>query len=118
MSSATGDTLLDAGRKIRSHAGKSLIFQHNKLFIVGENAARHSLYEVMDFLTRKREFRAAAYPIITKGQASDKLTFGTESKDMVPNELLGQIRNNKLMGQSISLTIKDFVNLYSNPNRG
>jgi spore germination protein KC len=118
ISSETGSTLLEAGKKMRSHAGKNAIFQHNKFFIVGEDAARNSLYEVIDYLTRKREFRITSFPIITKGLASDKLKLKPESGDMVSNDLLGQIRNNKLLGQSAPIILKDFVNLFPNPNRG
>ncbi|MCK9858678.1 Ger(x)C family spore germination protein [Paenibacillus sp. ATY16] len=118
VSSATGTTPLDAARKMRSRVGKNLIFQHNKFFIISESAARHALYEVVDYLSRKREFRLTAYPIIAPGQASDKLKLGTESGDMLPNDLLGQVRNNKLSGQEVALTIKDFVDLFENPNRG
>ncbi|MBA2939628.1 Ger(x)C family spore germination protein [Paenibacillus sp. CGMCC 1.16610] len=118
ISSETGSTLLEAGKKMRSHAGKNAIYQHNKFFIVGEDAARYSLYEVVDYLTRKREFRITSFPIITKGLASDKLKLKPESGDMVSNDLLGQIRNNKLLGQSAPILLKDFVNLFSNPYRG
>ncbi|MCM3629103.1 Ger(x)C family spore germination protein [Paenibacillus glycanilyticus] len=118
ISSASGKTPLDAARKMRSRVGKNLIFQHNKFFIISESAAKLSLYEVMDYLTRKREFRISAYPIIAPGQASDILKLSTESGDMLPNDLLGQVRNNKLSGQIKPLTIKDFVDLFENPNRG
>lgn len=118
ISSETGSTLLEAGKKMRSHAGKNVIFQHNKFFIVGEDAARHSLYEVVDYLTRKREFRITSFLIITKGLASDKIKLKTESGDMISNDLLGQIRNNKLLGQSAPIILKDFVNLFPNPYRG
>jgi spore germination protein KC len=118
ITSETGSTLLEAGKKMRAHAGKNVIFQHNKFFIIGEDAARYSLYEVVDYLTRKREFRITSYPIITKGQASSKLKFKTESGDIISDDLLGQIRNNKLLGESSPLILKDFVNLYSNPHRG
>ncbi|REE91644.1 Ger(x)C family germination protein [Paenibacillus taihuensis] len=118
VSSATGKTPLDAARKMRSRVGKNLIFQHNKFFIISESAAKHSLFEVMDYLSRKREFRLTAYPIIVQGQASDKLKLGTESGDMLSNDLLGQVRNNKLSGQDVALTIKDFVDLFENPTRG
>ncbi|WP_127493696.1 Ger(x)C family spore germination protein [Paenibacillus glycanilyticus] len=118
VSSATGKTPLDAARKMRSRVGKNLIFQHNKFFIISESAAKHSLFEVMDYLSRKREFRLTAYPIIVPGQASDKLKLGTESGDMLSNDLLGQVRNNKLSGQDVALTIKDFVDLFENPTRG
>ncbi|MBP3965054.1 Ger(x)C family spore germination protein [Paenibacillus lignilyticus] len=118
ISSATGKTPLDAARKMRSRVGKNLIFQHNKFFIVSESAAKHSLYEVVDYLTRKREFRITAYPIIAPGQALDKLMLATESGDLLPNDLLGQVRNNKLSGQVVTLTLKDFVDLFENPNRG
>ncbi|SDW10055.1 Ger(x)C family spore germination protein [Paenibacillus sp. CF384] len=118
VSSATGATPLDAARKMRSRVGKKLIFQHNKFFIISESAARYALFEVVDYLSRKREFRITAYPIIVHGKASDKLKLGTESGDMLPNDLLGQVRNNKLSGQEVALTIKDFVDLFENPNRG
>jgi Ger(x)C family germination protein len=118
ITSETGSTLLEAGKKMRAHAGKNVIFQHNKFFIVGEDAARYSLYEVVEYLTRKREFRITSYPIITKGQASSKLRLKTESGDIISNDLLGQIRNNKLLGQSSPIIIKDFADLFSNPYRG
>jgi len=118
ITSETGSTLLEAGKKMRSHAGKNVIFQHNKFFIVGEDAARYSLYGVLDYLTRKREFRVTSFLIISKGQASDKLKLKTESGDIISNDLLGQIRNNKLLGHSSPIIIKDFVNLFQNPYRG
>ncbi|OAS21538.1 Ger(x)C family spore germination protein [Paenibacillus oryzisoli] len=118
ITSETGSTLLEAGKKMRAHAGKNVIFQHNKFFIIGEDAARYSLYEVVDYLTRKREFRITSFPIITKGQASSKLRLKSESGDIISNDLLGQIRNNKLLGQSSPLILKDFVNFFSDPYRG
>ncbi|MBO7744446.1 Ger(x)C family spore germination protein [Paenibacillus sp. MWE-103] len=118
VSSANGKTPLDAARKLRASVGKNLIFQHNKFFMISESAAKHSLYEVVDYLSRKREFRLTAYPIVTPGKASDKLELGTESGDILPNDLLGQVRNNKLSGQVVAITIKDFVDLFQNPNRG
>ncbi|MFC4807855.1 Ger(x)C family spore germination protein [Paenibacillus sp. GCM10023250] len=118
VASATGKSIYDAARNLRSHAGKVLIWQHDKFFLVGENAARHSLYEVVDFLTRSRDIRLTSYLIIGDGNAADLMRSRSESGDLISNEIVGKIKNELFWGKSMTLTIKDIASDYMSPYRG
>ncbi|OAS15083.1 Ger(x)C family spore germination protein [Paenibacillus oryzisoli] len=116
--SATGSSVLDSARNLRSHAGKTLIWQHNKFILIGENAARHSLYEILDFITRNRQVRLTSYLFINDGEAASILNMKSETGDLLFNDLLGKIRNEKEWGKSINQIIQDVANWSINPYRG
>ncbi|MFD0697978.1 Ger(x)C family spore germination protein [Paenibacillus sp. GCM10027628] len=118
VASAAGNSILDAAKNLRSQAGKALIWQHNKFFVIGEKAARQSIYEIVDFLSRNREVRITSYLMVSEGEAADKLKVKSRSGDFISNELLGKIRNEKDWGKSISLTVKDVVNCFPHQHRG
>ncbi|REE68089.1 Ger(x)C family germination protein [Paenibacillus taihuensis] len=118
IASASGKSIFEAARNLRSRAGKILVWQHDKFFLIGESAARRSFYEVVDFLTRTREIRLSSFLIVGEGPALELMRMRAETGDLVSNEILGRIKNEQLWGKSLSITIKDVVNYYTNPYRG
>lgn len=118
VNSATGDSILEAARNLRSRTGKSLVWQHNKFFIVGEAAARHSLYDVVDFLTRNRQIRITGHILVSEGKAEDLLNIKSNISELTSNILLGIVRNEKEWGKSYSLMIHKVANRYASPYRG
>ncbi|KRE64763.1 Ger(x)C family spore germination protein [Paenibacillus sp. Soil750] len=118
VASATGISILDSAKNLRSRAGKTLTWQHNKYILVGENAARHSLYEILDFITRNRQVRLTSYLFINDGNAADVLNLKSETGDLLFNDLQGKVRNEKEWGKSISQIIQDVANWSINPYRG
>ncbi|NBD23208.1 Ger(x)C family spore germination protein [Paenibacillus glycinis] len=118
IASASGKTILEAARNLRSRAGKILVWQHDKFFLIGEGAARNSLYEVVDFLSRNRDIRLSGYLVVSQGTASDLMRIKSETGDLISNETVGRIKNEQLWGKSLSLTIKDVADYYGNPYRG
>ncbi|MDQ0874663.1 spore germination protein KC [Paenibacillus sp. V4I3] len=118
VDSAVGDSIVDAARNLRNRVGKSLVWQHNKFFIVGEAAARHSLYDVVDFLTRNRQIRITGHLLVSEGKAEDLLKRKTNISELTSNVLLGIVRNEKEWGKSYSLMIHKVADRYTNPYRG
>ncbi len=116
--SVTGKSVIDTGRNLRGRLGKTLIFQHNKFVLIGEEAATHSFYEIMDFLMRNRQIRLTSYLVVTEGQASDKLKVRTQSGDLLSNDLFGKVRNEKEWGKSMTQSIQMVANWYTDPCRG
>jgi spore germination protein KC len=118
VASAQGTSIMDASRNLRSRAGKTLDWQHDKFFIIGQEAATHALYEIIDYMTRSREIRISSYIIVSEGNAADKLAVKSETNDLIANDFLGRTTNQHLWGKSISLMVKDVSNLFANPYRG
>ncbi|QHW32871.1 Ger(x)C family spore germination protein [Paenibacillus rhizovicinus] len=118
IASASGKSIFEAARNLRSRAGKILVWQHDKFFLLGESAARRSIYEVVDFLTRTRDIRLSSFLIVSEGKATELMRTKAETGDLISNEMLGRINNEQLWGKSLSITIKDIANYYPDPYRG
>jgi Ger(x)C family germination protein len=116
--SANGVSIMDAARNLRSRAGKTLVWQHDKFFIIGQDAATHAFYDIVDFLTRNRDLRISGYILVSEGKAADKLAVKSDTNDLVANDFLGITANQYLWGKSVSLMVKDVSNMVSNPYRG
>ncbi|SFB60678.1 germination protein, Ger(x)C family [Cohnella sp. OV330] len=116
--SASGSSLLETARNLRGLVGNRMIWQHNKFALIGEEAARHSFYGIMDFLMRNRQVRLSSYLIVSEGKASDKLNVRSASGDLLSNDLLGKVRNEKEWGKSIMLSIQEVANWQPDPYRG
>ncbi|MBA2939769.1 Ger(x)C family spore germination protein [Paenibacillus sp. CGMCC 1.16610] len=118
VATSSGKSIFEAARNLRSRAGKVLVWQHDKFFLIGESAARNSIYEIVDFMTRTRDIRLSSYVIISQGNASEMMRTKAETQDLISNEMVGKIKNEHLWGKSLSITVKDLVNYYTNPYRG
>lgn len=118
VASAQGTSIMDASRNLRSRAGKTLDWQHDKFFIIGQEAATHALYEIIDYMTRSREIRISSHIIVSEGKAADMLAVKSETNELIANNFLGRTTNQHLWGKSVSLLVKDVSNLISNPYRG
>lgn len=116
--SAKGDSILEASKNLRSRSGRILIWQHNKFVLVGETAARRAFFEIVDFLNRNRQIRMTSYLLVSEGKAIDKLNDNVETEDLLSNDLLGKVRNEKEWGKSVSQILQDIANWYPNPYRG
>lgn len=115
---ASGRSILEAAKSLRSYAGKQLVWQHNKFLVVGEEAGKERFYDIMDFASRNREVRLTSFLLISDGKALDKLKMRIESGELLSNDLLGKIHNVKEWGQAVSQRIQDIVNWSSDPYRG
>ncbi|CAI6084985.1 Ger(x)C family spore germination protein [Cohnella sp. JJ-181] len=115
---SNGGSILESARNLKSQAGKTLIWVHNKFIIVGEEAARHSFSEIMDFLTRNRQIRMSSYLIVSEGKAADQLRAKVGTGDMLSNDLLGKIRNENAWGKNVAIPLHDIADRYGSPDRG
>ncbi|MDG0808963.1 Ger(x)C family spore germination protein [Cohnella rhizosphaerae] len=116
--STSGASILETARNLRGLVGNRMIWQHNKFALIGEEAARHSFYGIMDFLMRNRQVRLSSYLIVSEGKAADKLNVKVASGDLLSNDLLGKVRNEKEWGKSIMLSVHEIANWYPSPYRG
>ncbi len=67
VSSAIGDTLLDAVREINSHLPKRLFWNYLQAIIISEDLARVGVEQYLDILFRNIRNRKNAWVFITKG---------------------------------------------------
>lgn len=72
--SSSAKTVFEAMRDMASKTGRKLFFGHSQVLIIGEEAARDGLENILDFFNRDPEIRRRAFIAVVKGKAGDYLT--------------------------------------------
>jgi spore germination protein KC len=71
--SETGETIMDAARQLQTKLPRSIFWHHNIILVVGEEMAKQSLHEAVDFFTCSPEGRETMNVMVTRGKAEELL---------------------------------------------
>lgn len=87
VSSAEGDTVLDAFRNLGSISPKRPYLPHNRFYLFGESLLREiGILPVIDFLSRNSEPRLTAQIVVAKGATARDLLQAEFSDTAMPSE--------------------------------
>jgi len=70
---STGDTVFDAVRNFTMKSSRKILFPHNQVIIVGEEAARAGMQPLLDLFVRDHESRSRVWILVARGKAGDIL---------------------------------------------
>ncbi len=113
IGSATGKNLADAAKNLRSTAVKRLSWLHNSIIIIGEDAAKSKMEDVIDFFARNREIRFSSHVLVAGGRACDMLQTPASLQRDLYTEMEGMIRNIDDWSKSYVANAKEFLVSYS-----
>lgn len=105
--SETGETVMDASRRLQEKMPRRVFFSHSRNLIIGENVAKDGIYPIVDFFSRAREARLRGYILFCKGEAADLLK-AAPTLERYSSEA---IREMEKEGVGISITQKDFIDM-------
>jgi len=95
IGTATGKTFADAKRNLSEVATKNLAWSHNKLIIIGESLAKKGIGDIINYLSRSKEFRYENKILITPTTAYDILTTPADIEKNLVSEIEGIVNNIK-----------------------
>lgn len=106
---STGETVFDAIRDASLKATRKLFFPHNKVIIIGEEAARTGVIPLLDFLRRDPEVRRLSYIFIAQGKAKPLLK-GVHEQANIPSQAIeGLAKATKSSSKLPNRNLKDFL---------
>ncbi|MDF9408402.1 MAG: Spore germination protein B3 precursor [Pelotomaculum sp. PtaB.Bin013] len=103
--SGTGETVLDAQRKLANRISRHIYWAHNVILVFGEEAARCGIRRYMDFFSRAPQPRETIWVMVAKGEAKDILETYSELEKTSAQDI-GYLARAKT-GYSVNL--KDFL---------
>jgi spore germination protein KC len=109
--SETGNSVMEAVRKVSAKISRKLYFSHNQILVIGEDMARRGIGQAFEFIERDHEIRTDFYVLVAKGaQASDVLTITTPIEKIPANKIRDNIDNmEENLGIAYGVTVKDLV---------
>ncbi|MDZ5470162.1 Ger(x)C family spore germination protein [Bacillus sp. 31A1R] len=81
-------TISHAVRKMKSEIDKELDFAHAKVIILGEDVVDENLYDIIDWLARRRDIQKIAWITMAKGTAEDILKARPKSERLASEALI------------------------------
>jgi len=115
--SAIDKTTFEALRKLNTLAPRKIYTSHLRVLVIGERLARHGLNDVLDGVSRDREFRSDFYLIVAKGTtAKNVLSILTPMEKIPANKMfitLGQ--SHKYWAPTVKVQLDDFMSDEANP---
>ncbi|MEH7116708.1 Ger(x)C family spore germination protein [Neobacillus vireti] len=105
--SETGESMMDALRRLQEKLPRRIFFSHNRILIIGEKAAKDGVYQILDYISRVREARMRSFILFSKGEAAPILRL-TPVIERYSSEA---IREEEKAGVGVKIMIKDFFNM-------
>ena len=86
--SAEGATVGEALRKLVTKSGNEPMFAHNRVIVIGEEAANRDLSDILDFFERNYDSRASQLLCIAKNTTGESVIRAKVPMDTVKSEIL------------------------------
>jgi spore germination protein KC len=109
-----GKTVFDALSNIVGQTGENLLYSHNFLVIIGEEAAKNGVNDIFDFLVRHHEIKPSVSVFCAKGKASEVFKAKSGGKDVTSRDIQDLSKTDALDAGEIGSNILKFVGALKN----
>lgn len=114
MCSATGATFYAAVSKLQQAIMNKLFYGYLNTLIIGEEAAKYKMLDIMELHNRTPVIRNSANIIITKGKAIDILSIVNPSNpEPIATQIIKQLKTSAASDGAYPVTIQDFIAMLS-----
>ncbi|AKL94683.1 spore germination protein KC [Clostridium aceticum] len=114
--SITDNTIFGALSKLRDRTSKYLFWGYLKVIVVGEEAAKHIMVDLIEFFNRTPAIRDTTYLVIASGKAEDTInTFDVNHPIPSSEQIYNSIVLSKDTGVIFPVSIQDFTAMLAVP---
>lgn len=101
--SETGDTVLDARKKLEQKVPRRVYWGHNSVLVVGKEMAQQDIRQAIDFFTRSTIVRETMWVVTARGKASELLNSHSQLETSSAQSVDKMIKS----GVGVQLNLKD-----------
>lgn len=111
---ARGETFFDAIRKGAVRSSRRLYYGHNKVIVIGEEAAKEGVGPLLDLAGRDPELRPGVWVFIAKGVTAEEIIKAKSEQGPIPALVLdGLAKLNRASSYNAVIHIEDFLSMVS-----
>lgn len=112
---STGETIFDALRNSTKKIERRPYFAHNRIVIIGEEAAQEGIAPLLDLYLRDPELRERVFVLIARGKASDILK-GEHPQEKIPAKAIEGLAKSRMATSFLpEVTLYDLGKVLVNP---
>ncbi|WP_183184285.1 Ger(x)C family spore germination protein [Anoxybacteroides voinovskiense] len=112
---STGDTLVEASRKVSKKVSRITYYAHTNLVVIGEQLAREGIKEIFDAIERNPQFRTTASVVIARKQTAEQLLSVLTPIDKIPaNQMIKTLEMTETVwGENLNVHAGEIIEDFS-----
>ncbi len=108
----SGDTVSSALNKVTLEIGKSIVFSHNKVIVLSEDAINTGINSVMDFFLREYRNRSNVSVVVASDcKAADVIEADQGNVSFPARELETLLESGRINGYTTDITVSDLAEM-------
>ena len=105
---ASGSTIAEALSEIQQTTRKRLFFSYLGVVVIGEDAAKYIMTDILDFFDRTSEIRTSTYTVVTPGKAETVLSTYNSNASAASGKIIHDMIDQAInSGKAFPVTIQD-----------
>ena len=114
--SATDKTTYDALSTLQQVVSKKLFYGYLKVYVIGEEAAKYNLLDIIELIDRTSAIRTSSYIAFTSGKAEDAIaTSDATMAGSSSEEIFNSIKISSSTGAAYTVSLQDFARMLAVP---
>lgn len=98
--SGVGATIELAIQQASFTISRRIYLSHNEVLLLGEEAARHGLHDILDFILRSSQMRLTNFLLVVPGMAHEALHVKERLEGGITDEILGLVRQAQVSSEA------------------
>ena len=107
---AKGETVLEAVRNVSSQNGKIPLYFHDLTVVLGEEAAKYGLSQMLDYFLRNADIPSASILLVARGTAQEMLSAKKEDRILPASQLGDAVGAGSYNGRTAAVDITALLN--------
>lgn len=109
------DSLIQGAREFIKDAKRRLYFEHNRLWVIGDELAKDNFIDYLDESRRDQMFRLNSYLFITEENPIDILGTSTLYEDLSSTEIVSALEQTEYITEFTPVKMYEFYKLIESP---
>ncbi|MEW9672509.1 Ger(x)C family spore germination protein [Ammoniphilus sp. 3BR4] len=111
MYQETGNTVLEAIRRMNAVAPRKIYFSHLRIAVIGEELAKEGISKTLDFLSRDQELRSDFYLVVAKETSAENVLKILASLEKLPaTKMFNSLETSeKAWAPTVSITLDKLI---------
>ncbi len=115
----TGKSIYETLRRLSLTNSRRIYTSHLRLLIISEEVAKEGIADILDFLSRDKDFRGDFIIIIAKGsKAEDLLKVQTITEKISANALYALLeKSGEVWGETVAVSLRELLGMLTTPGK-
>jgi len=114
-----GETMYDSLRRLSLTNSRRIYTSHLRLLVISEDVAKEGIEDILDFLSRDKDFRTDFFIVIARGsKAGDILKIQTITEKIPGNALYSLLKNSgEIWAETVTVNLGELLNMLTTPGK-